>query len=107
MRQYFEKMDDLGKPLTPQQIKSMKDNLERIEEVMKKVDAEVERIKNVGISVDTMHQRGEMTVWERIEYLVDPGTYCPLHSIFDPESEESGSTGVVDGGPGSTGSGAF
>lgn len=97
MRQYFEKMDDLGKPLTPQQIKSMKDNLERIEEVMKKVDAEVERIKNVGISVDTMHQRGEMTVWERIEYLVDPGTYCPLHSIFDPESEESGSTGVVDG----------
>jgi glutaconyl-CoA decarboxylase subunit alpha len=34
---------------------------------------------------------------ERIEYLVDPGIFCPLHSIFDPENEESGSTGVVDG----------
>jgi glutaconyl-CoA decarboxylase len=38
-----------------------------------------------------------MSVWQRIEYLVDPGTFCPLHSIFDPQSEESGSTGVVDG----------
>ncbi len=97
MRQYFEKMDDLGKPLSQQQIKGMQENLARIEEVMKRVDAEVERIKNVGISAETMHQRGEMTVWERIEYLVDPGTFCPLHSIYDPENEESGSTGVVDG----------
>jgi glutaconyl-CoA decarboxylase len=38
-----------------------------------------------------------MTVWDRIDYVVDPGTYCPLHTIFDPENEESGSTGVVDG----------
>ena len=29
--------------------------------------------------------------------MVDPGTFCPLHTIFDPDSEESGSTGVVDG----------
>ncbi len=97
MRQYFEKMDDLGKPLTSQQTRGMQENLARIEEVMKRVDAEVERIKNVGVSTETMHQRGEMTVWERIEYLVDPGTFCPLHSIYDPENEESGSTGVVDG----------
>ena len=32
-----------------------------------------------------------------VEYLVDPGTFRPLHTIYDPESEESGSTGVVDG----------
>lgn len=97
MKQYFEKMDDLGKPLSNQQIKGMDENIAKIEEVMRRVDAEVERIKNVGVSVETMHKRGEMTVWERIEYLVDPGTFCPLHSIFDPEKEESGSTGVVDG----------
>jgi glutaconyl-CoA decarboxylase subunit alpha len=97
MRQYFEKMDDLGKPLSQQQIKGMQENLARIEEVMKRVDAEVERIKNFGVSFETLKQRGEMNVWERIEYLVDPGTFCPLHTIYDPENEESGSTGVVDG----------
>ncbi|MDP1991386.1 MAG: carboxyl transferase domain-containing protein [Syntrophales bacterium] len=97
MRPYFEKMDDLGKPLRLAQQERMKTNIAQIEEVMKAVEAEEERIKNVGIPADLVHKRGEMTVWERIEYLVDPGTFRPLHTIYDPESEESGSTGVVDG----------
>jgi len=97
MRPYFEKMDDLGKPLRPAQRERMKENIAQIEEVMAAAAAEAERIRNVGIPVEVVHKRGEMTVWERIEYLVDPGTFCPLHTLFDPESEESGSTGVVDG----------
>ncbi|HRS83058.1 MAG TPA: carboxyl transferase domain-containing protein, partial [Smithellaceae bacterium] len=97
MKPYFEKMDPLGKPLSARQIESMRENCARIEEIMQTIDAEVERIKNVGVSLQTLHDRGEMSVWERIAYLVDPGTFCPLHSIFDPENEESGSTGVVDG----------
>ena len=40
---------------------------------MKEIDAEEERIKNVGIPADLVHKRGEMTVWERIEYLVRSG----------------------------------
>ncbi|MBN1473458.1 MAG: glutaconyl-CoA decarboxylase subunit alpha [Syntrophaceae bacterium] len=97
MKQYFEKMDPLGKPLSPKQLESMKDNLAQAEEMMKRIDAEQDRIQNFGVTADKIHERGEMTVWERIEYLVDPGTFCPLHTIFDPENEESGSTGVVDG----------
>ena len=64
---------------------------------MQTIDAEVKRIKNVGVPLSKLNERGEMSVWQRIEYLVDPGTFCPLHSIFDPQNEESGSTGVVDG----------
>ncbi|HQQ88012.1 MAG TPA: carboxyl transferase domain-containing protein, partial [Smithellaceae bacterium] len=97
MRQYFEKMDSLGKPLSPKQMDSMKENIVQAEEIMKRIDVEKERIKNFGVPAEKIHERGEMTVWERIEYLVDSGTFCPLHSIFDPENEESGSTGVVDG----------
>lgn len=97
MKQYFARMDRLGKPLSPRQIESMQENCAQLEMIMTAIDNEVERIKNVGISLETLHGRGEMSVWERIEYLVDPGTFCPLHSIFDPENEESGSTGVVDG----------
>jgi len=97
MRQYFEKMDPLGSPLSETQIESMRGNCAKIEEIMQTIDAEVKRIKNVGVPLSKLNERGEMSVWQRIEYLVDPGTFCPLHSIFDPQNEESGSTGVVDG----------
>ena len=97
MRPYFARMDDIGKPLRPAQRERMAENAVQAEAVMNKIDAEVERIKNVGIPAEKIRERGEMTVWDRIEYVVDPGTFCPLHTIFDPENEESGSTGVVDG----------
>ena len=51
---------------------------------MKEMEAEVERIKNVGLPAEKIHERGEMTVWDRIEYLVDPGTFCPLHTLYNP-----------------------
>ncbi len=97
MKPYFAKMDDIGKPLRPAQLERMQANVAQAESIMKEIDAEVERIKNFGIPAEKVHERGEMTVWDRIEYIVDPGTFCPLHTIFDPENEESGSTGVVDG----------
>jgi glutaconyl-CoA decarboxylase len=97
MKPYFAKMDDIGKPLRPAQIERMQASVAQAESIMKEIDAEVERIKNFGIPAEKVHERGEMTVWDRIEYVVDPGTFCPLHTIFDPENEESGSTGVVDG----------
>jgi glutaconyl-CoA decarboxylase len=97
MRPYFEKMDEFGKPLRPAQTKRMEGNVAKIEEVMAEIEKEGERIQNVGLPAEKIHERGQMTVWDRIEYLVDPGTFCPLHTIFDPGHEESGSTGVVDG----------
>lgn len=97
MRPYFEKMDDLGKPLRPAQIDRMKESAAKAEEVMKAIDAEAERIKNYGLPVEKIHERGEMTVWERIEYIVDPGMFFPLHTIYDPGHETSGSTNIVDG----------
>ncbi len=97
MRPYFEKMDDLGKPLRPAQLERMRESATQAESVMQEIDAEVERIKNFGIPAEKIRERGEMTVWDRIDYVVDPGTFCPLHTIFDPDNEESGSTGVVDG----------
>jgi glutaconyl-CoA decarboxylase len=93
----FLKMNDFGKPLRPAAKDRMEQNIEKVEAVMQEIDAEVERIKNVGVPAEKIHKRGQMTVWDRIEYLVDPGTFCPLHTIFDPDHEESGSTNVFDG----------
>jgi glutaconyl-CoA decarboxylase subunit alpha len=97
MRPYFEKMDDLGRPLRPADIEEMAGNREQIAAVLKELDAEVTRVKNAGLPAEKIRERGEMTVWDRIEYLVDAGTFCPLHTLFNPRSNEEGVTGVVDG----------
>ncbi|MBW2636998.1 MAG: glutaconyl-CoA decarboxylase subunit alpha, partial [Deltaproteobacteria bacterium] len=91
-------MEEFGRPLRPRQQERMEENVAKVEAVMAGIEAEERRIReDVGIPTEKVHSRGQMTVWDRIEYLVDPGTFCPLHTIFDPENEESGSTGVVDG----------
>src|SRR5262245_2731521 len=97
MRPYFEKMDDLGKPLKPADVDEMAENRERIAAVLAGLDAEVIRVKSAGLPAAKIRERGEMTVWDRIEYLVDAGTFCPLHTLYDPRGNEEGVTGVVDG----------
>ena len=94
----YLKMEAFGKPLRDKQKERMEENIAKVEAVMVGIEAEEHRIKeDVGIPTEKVHSRGQMTVWDRIEYLVDPGMFCPIHTIFDPENEESGSTGVVDG----------
>ena len=97
MRQYFEQMDPLGRPLKPADAEEMADNRERVAAVLKGLDAEVVRVRNAGIPAEKVRERGEMTVWDRIEYLVDPGTFAPLHTLYNPRQNEEGTTGVVDG----------
>ena len=97
MRPYFEKMDALGKPLKPADVEEMAENRDQIAAVLAELDAEVTRAKTAGLPAEKIRARGEMTVWDRIEYLVDPGTFCPLHTLYNPRQTEEGVTGVVDG----------
>lgn len=97
MKQYFAKMEDIGKPVSPKTKERMAPSAAQIREVEQRLEVEVARVRAAGISAERIHERGEMTGWERLEYLVDPGTFCPLHTIFDPQSNEEGTTGVIDG----------
>lgn len=97
MRPYFEKMTQIGKALSESKIRDTEENVAAIREVVKEIEAAVEKVKAAGLPTEKINQRGQMTVWQRLDYLVDPGTFCPLHSIFNPKDNEEGSTGVVDG----------
>jgi glutaconyl-CoA decarboxylase subunit alpha len=97
MRPYFEKMPDLGRGLSDGQKKSNKENVTQIKDVENQVKAEIEKVKNAGMSTEKINERGEMTVWQRLAYLVDPGTWCPLHTIFNPTNNPEGTTNVIDG----------
>ena len=74
MRPYFEKMTPVGRPLTDKQKQDTKENLDQIREVEKEVAEAIEAVKNAGIPAEVVKKRGQLTVWERIEYLIDPGT---------------------------------
>ncbi len=97
MRKYFEKMQEFGKPLNEKQIERMEENVKQIKQVEEEVAKEVERVKNAGLPAERINKRGQLTVWQRLEYLVDPGTWCPLHTLYNPKSNEEGTTGVIDG----------
>ncbi len=94
---YFKKMTPLGKPLTEAQRKKSEESVRQIREVERDLAQRIEKVKNAGLPAEQLNARGEWTVYQRLEYLVDPGTWCPLHTLFDPMDEESGTTGVVDG----------
>lgn len=97
MKPYFEKMNPIGKPLTDGQKASAKESLAEIRKVEEEILAAVEAVKNAGIPAEVVHKRAQLTIWERIEKLVDPGSFCPLHTLYNPKSNEEGTTGVVDG----------
>ena len=97
MRPYFEKMAEFGKPLSDGLKKRMEESVSQIKEVENGIAEAVEKVRNAGLPAETLNKRGEWTVYQRLEYLLDPGTWCPLHTLYDPMDEESGTTGVVDG----------
>ncbi len=97
MRPYFEKMPEFGRQLSPGQIKSTEENVKQIREVEAEIKKEVEKVKKAGFPEEKINARGQMTIWQRLNYLVDPGTWCPLHTLFNPEDNEIGHTNVFDG----------
>lgn len=97
MRPYFQNMKPIGKPLTDKQREANQQNYKEIKEVERLVEEAIEKVKNAGIPAEQIHKRGQLTVWERIEYLIDPGTWCPLHTLYNPQFNEEGTTGVIDG----------
>lgn len=97
MHPYFKNMPTFGKKLSDKKKEKAADNRKAIEEVEALIQKEVDRVKAAGIPEEVIHKRGMWTVWERIDYLVDPGSFRPLHTIYNPRQNVEGTTGVIDG----------
>ncbi|MDP7600638.1 MAG: carboxyl transferase domain-containing protein [Rhodospirillales bacterium] len=97
LRPYFEEMPAIGKALSDGVIKRSQENVDLIKAQDEVVVREVERVANAGIPAEKIHSRGGLTVYDRLEYLVDEGTWNPLHTLYNPTDNEEGCTGVVNG----------
>jgi glutaconyl-CoA decarboxylase len=94
---YFKKMTEFGRELNEGQIKSTEENVINIKEVESEIKQEIEKVKTAGLPEEKINARGQMTVWQRLKYLVDPGTWCPLHTLYNPADNVEGTTNVIDG----------
>ena len=93
MPRYFQAMPQVGKPLRAQKPENIQKILS-IEEDIHRIAAEA--IAN-GKPDDKVHASGEWTAMDRLAALVDPGTWCPLNSLYNPEHNPEGSTAIIKG----------
>lgn len=97
MHRYFKKMNPLGKRLNTGQIKSTEENIVRLKGIEDELSQAEKKVKEVGFPADKINARGQLTVYQRLNYLVDEGTWHPLHTLYNPADNEEGTTNVVDG----------
>ena len=97
MKSYFEQMPALGKELKAGRLKRAADSKSQLEEAEAGIAAEKKKVEEAGFPTEKINARGWMTVWQRIEYLVDPGSWTPLHTLYNPLDNEEGTTNVIDG----------
>ncbi len=97
MRPYFETMDSLGREIKENSKKRTQANVDEVRQVEKQIQDEVEKTKQFGLPEEKINSRGQLTIWQRIEHLVDPGTFRPLHMLYNPAENSGCTTNVVDG----------
>lgn len=97
MKPYFEHMQPLGKELKAGRIKRAAESKSELDAAEAAIAAEKKKVEEAGFPAEKINARGWMTVWQRIEYLVDPGSWTPLHTLYNPLDNAEGTTNVVDG----------
>ena len=97
MKPYFEKMNAFGKELKPARAKRAEESAKQLRDVESAIAAAVKKVEEAGFPTEKINQRGSMTVWQRLDYLVDEGSWNSLHTLYNPLDNEEGTTNVVDG----------
>lgn len=90
---YFQNMPVVGKELVNVNL----ENENEIKAVEKDIHDAIDTVHAAGRDDESLNQSGQLTALQRINALVDEGTFCPLNSLYNPEGNKDGSTGIVKG----------
>ncbi len=91
---YFQNMPIIGKSLVNQN----PENEESLKAVEQEIHESIEKALAAGItSEEKLNERGQLSAMQRINALIDAGTWCPLNSLFNPEDNRFGTTNIVNG----------
>ena len=92
MPRYFQNMPVVGKP-----VRKNEENVTELREIEDDIHAHIVSALSAGKKDEDMNAKGQLTAMQRVSLLVDPGTWCPLNSLYNPEKNKNGSTSIVKG----------
>jgi len=90
---YFQNMTRVGKPVNSEN----KENIDAVKSIEKQIKEQICLVRDDGRSQESLNRAGQNTAMQRIEMLADQGSFCPLNSLFNPESNKNGSTAIIKG----------
>ncbi|MDM8240257.1 carboxyl transferase domain-containing protein [Pseudoflavonifractor phocaeensis] len=92
MPRYFQNMPTVGKAVRPNP-----ENVAELKAVEEDIHAKIVAALAAGKKDEDMNAKGQMTAMQRVSMLVDPGTWCPLNSLYNPQDNKNGSTSIIKG----------
>lgn len=92
MPRYFQNMPTVGKAVRPNP-----ENVAELKAIEEDIHAKIVTALAAGKKDEDMNAKGQMTAMQRVSMLVDPGTWCPLNSLYNPEDNKNGSTSIIKG----------
>ena len=93
MPRYFQQLPQVGKPLK----KEDAENIKEIKDVEAHIHELIQKAEEAGRDDASLNAAGQLTALQRLEKLVDKGTWRPLNSLFNPQDNSNGSTGIIKG----------
>jgi len=97
MKPYFQNMQPFGRELNQGERLSTEANIKLITDAEAEFKEAFEKTRDVGLPEEKINARGQLTVFQRLNYLLDPETWCPLHTLYNPDENAEGTTNVVNG----------
>ena len=90
---YFQAMPNIGSPVeTPNA-----ENEAALKKIEDDVQKEIDGILASGRDDESLNKSGQMTALQRLDLLLDKGSWCPLCSLLNADKNADGSTGVITG----------
>ena len=93
MPTYFQNMPVIGAPVAAPN----DENASELKTIEQDIQSEIAAIQASGRSDESLNESGQMTALQRLDLLLDEGTWCPLNSLLNPMNNKDGSTGVITG----------
>jgi len=90
---YFQNMPVIGAPLEAPNA----ENAAELRKIEEDIQNEIAAILASGRTDESLNADGQMTALQRLDMLVDEGSWCPLNSLLNPMENKDGSTGVITG----------
>ena len=92
MPRYFQNMPVVGKP-----VRANAENVAELKAIEEEIHAQIVKGLENGKADADMNAKGQLTAMQRVSLLVDPGTWCPLNSLYNPEKNKTGTTSIIKG----------